>query len=98
MDYLSGQEDWDEDKYPTKQERMDRAYIKKLEKENATLRSKVSELSTLAFNAAQASDRMKLELIISGCLTIPPKVTEPTEVKPQVVETPTFPEHVGCDL
>ncbi len=54
-----------------KYDRENEEYIRELQDENKALRAKVSELSILAFDGAIASDRMKLELILTGCLTRP---------------------------
>ncbi len=43
----------------------------RLRKENEKLQVDVQRLSKLAFDGAAASDRMKLDLILSGCLTAP---------------------------
>jgi hypothetical protein len=48
-----------------------RAYIAGLEEENERLREKVAELTNLAVAGAMASDRMKLELILTGALKRP---------------------------
>lgn len=48
--------------------------------ENKQLRAQVSELSALAFSMAQTSDRMKLDLILSGCLTKPSTNTSPQTI------------------
>lgn len=61
--------------YDSKREK----YITILEKENAQLKKQVSEAVNLAFDGAIASDRMKLDLIMSGCLSKPKEKLTLTE-------------------
>lgn len=55
-------------------------YINQLHDEIQELKEKVAELTTLAFNGALESDRMKLSLIVNGCLVQPQRTPEPDEV------------------
>jgi len=56
--------EWDEDR---------EAYIAHLEAENKELQDRLAETAYNAFEMAETSDRMKLELIMSGALIKPKK-------------------------